>query len=123
MIRPHIHLHVRDLDESIAFYTALFNQPPSRRAHDYAQWRLDTPALNLALSPSEGAVGIDHVGLDAEDLADTQAAAKRVGDHAVNRETCCYARSDKAWIQDPNNVTWELFHTTERLATTTAETG
>lgn len=119
MIRTHIHLHVRDLEASIAFYTALFDQPPGRRAHDYAQWRLDDPALNLALSPTDGAAGIGHVGLDAEELSHAQEAAARVNG-GVNRETCCYARSDKAWVRDPDDVTWELFHTTERLETPSA---
>jgi hypothetical protein len=25
--------------------------------------------------------------------------------------TCCYARSDKHWITDPQGVAWEHFHT------------
>lgn len=25
--------------------------------------------------------------------------------------TCCYARSDKYWITDPQGIAWEQFHT------------
>lgn len=25
--------------------------------------------------------------------------------------TCCYAKSDKYWTIDPQNVAWEAFHT------------
>jgi hypothetical protein len=25
--------------------------------------------------------------------------------------TCCYARSDKHWVTDPQGVAWEHFHT------------
>ncbi|MFN3511067.1 MAG: glyoxalase/bleomycin resistance/dioxygenase family protein, partial [Tsuneonella troitsensis] len=25
--------------------------------------------------------------------------------------TCCYAKSEKSWIADPDGVVWEAFHT------------
>jgi hypothetical protein len=29
--------------------------------------------------------------------------------------TCCYARSEKHWVQDPTGVAWEHFHTLEGI--------
>ena len=26
---------------------------------------------------------------------------------------CCYARSDKSWIEDPSGITWETYKTME----------
>ena len=26
--------------------------------------------------------------------------------------TCCYAKSEKSWIDDPAGIAWETFHTT-----------
>lgn len=117
MKRLHIHLHVEALDASIAYYERLFGVPPTRREAGYAQWLLDEPSVNLAVSQSADARGIGHLGIetDAEGLAalDAQAA------DAFKRETaanCCYARSDKTWTQDPDGVVWELFHTHDRDA-------
>jgi hypothetical protein len=27
------------------------------------------------------------------------------------RTTCCYAKSEKSWVADPDGVVWEAFHT------------
>lgn len=114
MIRPHIHITVSNLDTSIAYYTDLLGVGPDRRAADYAQWRLERPALNLALSLGDGPKGVSHVGLD---FATADALETHIADQPgqANPETCCYARSDKAWRTDPDGVSWELFHTRERL--------
>ena len=50
MKRFHVHLHVNDLDKNIGFYSALFNQPPTRTEGDYAKWMLDDPRINFAIS-------------------------------------------------------------------------
>ena len=33
--------------------------------------------------------------------------------HALDQTgtSCCYAKSDKYWIEDPQGVAWETFHT------------
>lgn len=37
----HVHLAVADLDESIGFYSTLFDQVPTKLRPDYAQWELE----------------------------------------------------------------------------------
>ena len=117
MKRFHMHVGVTDLDASIAFYTHLFGAAPSVVKPDYAKWMLEDPRINFAISMREGAAkGIEHVGLQVEDegeLAEVYARLK-AADRPVLEEgatTCCYARSEKSWIADPDGVVWEAFLT------------
>lgn len=116
MKRFHVHLHVDDLGKSIAFYSQLFASEPERREDDYAKWMLQDPPVNFAISTRGGKAGIDHLGVqtdDAEELAQLKARAQ-AADMALLDEgetTCCYARSEKHWVTDPQGIAWEHFHT------------
>lgn len=117
MKRFHMHVGVADLDASIAFYTHLFGAEPSVVKPDYAKWMLEDPRINFAISMREGAAkGIEHVGLqveDADELAEVYARLN-AADRPVLEEgatTCCYAKSEKSWIADPDGVVWEAFLT------------
>jgi catechol 2,3-dioxygenase-like lactoylglutathione lyase family enzyme len=120
MKRFHLHLHVRDLDQNIAFYSRLFGQAPARVESDYAKWMLEDPPVNFAISTRGQGVGIDHVGIQvdrAEDLAALREQA-RAADLALaddGETTCCYARSDKYWVTDPQGLPWEQFHTLDHI--------
>jgi lactoylglutathione lyase len=109
MKRFHVHMHVNDLDKNIAFYSALFNQPPTRTEGDYAKWMLEDPPVNFAISTRGASTGLDHLGFQvssAEELGALKAQAQ-AADMALLDEgetTCCYARSDKYWITDPQGV-------------------
>ena len=115
MKRFHVHLHVDDLNKSIAFYSRLFAAEPTRVESDYAKWMLDDPRINFAISTRGDQAGVDHLGFqvdDAAELAELKARAE-AADMAVLDEgatTCCYARSDKHWITDPQGLAWEHFH-------------
>jgi catechol 2,3-dioxygenase-like lactoylglutathione lyase family enzyme len=116
MKRFHIHTHVQDLQASIAFYSKLFAAEPSRVEADYAKWMLDDPRVNFAISTRGDKPGIDHLGFQTdteEELAELKARAE-AADMALLDEgetTCCYARSDKHWVVDPQGLAWEHFHT------------
>jgi predicted enzyme related to lactoylglutathione lyase len=116
MKRFHVHLHVDDLGRSIGFYSTLFGAAPARVESDYAKWMLDDPAVNFAISTRGEQPGIDHLGIqvdDAADLAELKARAE-AADRSLLDEgatTCCYARSAKHWVTDPQGVAWEHFHT------------
>jgi catechol 2,3-dioxygenase-like lactoylglutathione lyase family enzyme len=121
MKRFHVHLHVDDLAKSIAFYSHLFATEPARVEGDYAKWMLDDPRLNFAISTRGSKPGIDHLGFqtdDAEELAALKARAQ-AADMALLDEgeaTCCYARSEKHWLTDPQGVAWEHFQTLGDIA-------
>lgn len=120
MKRFHVHLHVNDLSKNIAFYSTLFNQPPTRTEDDYAKWMLQDPPVNFAISTRGAATGLDHLGFQVEssdELAELKARAQ-AADMALLDEgetTCCYARSDKHWVTDPQGVAWEQFHTLDNI--------
>jgi predicted enzyme related to lactoylglutathione lyase len=116
MKRFHVHVHVEDLAKSVTFYSRLFAAEPTRLEGDYAKWMLDDPRINFAISTRGGKPGVDHLGFqtdDAEELAELKARAE-AADMAVFDEgatSCCYARSEKHWVTDPQGVAWEHFHT------------
>ena len=120
MKRFHVHMHVDDLARNIAFYSKLFGAEPTRVESDYAKWMLDDPRVNFAISTRGGRPGLDHLGLqgdEASELADRKARAQ-AADRALLDEgttTCCYARSDKHWITDPQGIAWEHFHSLENI--------
>ena len=116
MKRFHVHMHVEDLARSIGFYSKLFSAEPTRVESDYAKWMLEDPRINFAISTRGAKPGIDHLGFqtdDPEELAAMKAGAA-AADMALRDEgetTCCYARTDKYWITDPQGVAWEQYHT------------
>lgn len=116
MKRFHVHINVTDLDASIAFYSHLFAAAPTRIEADYAKWMLDDPRINFAISRRERAPGVDHLGFQVEsgdelaEIGARLAAADAIRQTDVDT-TCCYARSDKYWSEDPQGLRWESFHT------------
>ena len=116
MKRFHVHLHVDDLARSVGFYSRLFAAEPARLEGDYAKWMLEDPPVNFAISTRGAAAGIDHLGIqtdDPDELAALKARAE-AADMALLDEgetTCCYARSEKHWVTDPQGIAWEHFHT------------
>lgn len=117
MKRLHVHVAVENLQQSISFYSALFAAPPAVAKADYAKWMLDDPRVNFAISARGRAAGLDHLGIEAEsrdELHEVHARLHHAGG-AVREQgqtTCCYAKSEKSWIDDPAGIAWETFYTT-----------
>jgi catechol 2,3-dioxygenase-like lactoylglutathione lyase family enzyme len=118
MKRLHVHVGVEDLDRSIGFYSTLFGAAPTVMKSDYAKWMLDDPRVNFAISTgAHTARGVEHLGIQVEsedELAEVYARLA-AADRPVLEEgktTCCYAKSEKSWIADPDGIVWETFHTT-----------
>src|SRR5215469_1488004 len=117
MKRLHVHVAVDDLVQSTRFYSTLFAAEPTVVKDDYVKWMLEDPRVNFAISTRPGhAAGISHLGIQVEDEAelaevyDRLARAERPIVEA-KAATCCYAKSDKRWIADPQGVPWETFFT------------
>ena len=116
MKRLHIHVAVESIEQSVKFYSTLFAAPPTVREHDYAKWMLEDPWVNFAISARGRQPGIDHLGLQVEDRAELAEVAGRLNDadgpvFEQGATTCCYAKSEKAWVLDPSGVSWESFLT------------
>jgi len=114
MKRFHVHVAVDDLSKSIAFYSAMFGEQPAVVKPDYAKWMLEDPRVNFAISVRGLARGVNHLGFQAEDEAELEAIRANLqrADTAVVPEKgahCCYAKSDKYWVTDPQGIAWETF--------------
>jgi catechol 2,3-dioxygenase-like lactoylglutathione lyase family enzyme len=117
MKRFHVHVAVDNLDQAIGFYSALFAAQPAVVKPDYAKWMLEDPRVNFAISARGRPAGVDHLGIQVEDQGELQEVYRRLDDAGrpvLNQgETqCCYARSEKSWVEDPAGVSWETFLTT-----------
>lgn len=117
MKRLHVHVSVDDLPASVRFYRTLFAAEPSVIKEDYAKWMLDDPRVNFAISRRGSEAGIRHLGVQVEDraeLADMYSRLQRAETAVLDEgaTTCCYAKSEKSWIADPQGVHWETFLTT-----------
>jgi catechol 2,3-dioxygenase-like lactoylglutathione lyase family enzyme len=121
MKRFHVHLGVPDLPASIRFYSGLFGMAPTVQKPDYAKWMLDDPRVNFAISQRGRNAGLNHLGLQAESADELAAirtqfevadASSTVAEPGAN---CCYVKSDKHWVTDPQGIAWEAFHTLDTI--------
>lgn len=116
MKRFHIHVGVKDLNNSIQFYSTLFGQQPSKVKSDYAKWMLEDPKVNFAISTRVNNEGVDHLGIQVEQAHELDEISERLkkadlGVYGEGETTCCYANSNKAWVKDPSGIAWEAYQT------------
>src|SRR6476659_10929926 len=112
MKRLHVHVSVDNLSDAIGFYAALFAAQPTVTKSDYAKWMLEDPRVNFAISTRGRTPGLDHLGIQVEDkteLHEVYARLHKAGGAVIEQgETaCCYAKSEKSWIDDPAGISWE----------------
>jgi len=122
MKRFHVHVAVENLDASIRFYSHLFATEPTVREDDYAKWMLEDPRVNFAISTRGDHAGLEHLGIQVEnriELTDVYSRLRRADSPVLEQgaTTCCYAKSEKSWIRDPQGVKWETFLTTGESTT------
>ncbi|MGZ3182044.1 MAG: ArsI/CadI family heavy metal resistance metalloenzyme [Telluria sp.] len=120
MKRLHVHVSVDQLDTSIDFYSTMFGAAPSVVKPDYAKWMLDDPRVNFAISQRGRAAGVNHLGIQVEsddELKQMQQRLERLGTGMLEETgaACCYAKSDKYWVNDPSGIAWETFHTLDTI--------
>ena len=117
MKRMHVHVAVQDIPSAIGFYSALFEATPAVVKPDYAKWMLDDPRVNFAISTRGRQPGLDHLGIQVEsqdELHEVYARLHKAGGNVIEQgqTACCYAKSEKSWIDDPAGIAWETFFTT-----------
>jgi predicted enzyme related to lactoylglutathione lyase len=122
MKRLHVHVAVENLPHSIDFYSALFAAQPAVVKTDYAKWMLEDPRVNFAISTRGREPGLDHLGIqveNADELQDVYARLRSAGGNIIEQgqTACCYAKSEKSWIDDPAGIAWETFLTTGESTT------
>lgn len=120
MKRFHVHISVDDLASNINFYSTLFGNEPVVRKEDYAKWMLDDPRVNFAISRRGDKAGVNHLGIQVEndDELEAMRAQLTLADQPIVEQVeaaCCYAKSNKHWVQDPQGVAWETFHSLSNI--------
>ena len=120
MKRFHVHIVVEDIDASIRFYSTVFGAAPAVVKPDYAKWMAEDPRINFAISKRGSATGIDHLGIQVDSDEELTALRKQVAAAEIAAldqpsSDCCYARSDKYWTTDPQEIAWETFHTLDSV--------
>jgi catechol 2,3-dioxygenase-like lactoylglutathione lyase family enzyme len=116
MKRFHVHVAVDNLQDNIRFYSSVFGAGPTVIKDDYAKWMLDDPRVNFAISTRGTKAGLDHLGFQVESDAELRDMRQNLISAQApvleqNETSCCYAKSDKYWITDPQGIAWETFHT------------
>ena len=122
MKRLHVHMSVENLEDNIRFYSTLFASEPTVQQNDYAKWMLDDPRVNFAISNRGAKPGIDHLGMQTdndEELVDLKQRLDLTQEPINTQENtaCCYAKSDKHWVTDPQGIAWESFHSLSEIPT------
>lgn len=120
MKRFHVHVAVSDLEQSTRFYSAMFGMEPTVLKSDYAKWMLDDPRVNFAISERANTQGVNHLGFQAESAEELEEIHTRLqsADTSIAAEkgaNCCYAKSDKYWVQDPTGIAWESFRSLDTI--------
>ncbi len=124
MRRFHVHVSVEDIAKSTAFYSKLFGEPV-RMEPDYVKWMVENPRLNFAISRRGAKTGVNHLGIqvDSDDELKAMRADLEAADSGLVSEmnaSCCYAKSDKYWVTDPQGIAWETYHTLDDVPTISA---
>jgi catechol 2,3-dioxygenase-like lactoylglutathione lyase family enzyme len=108
-------LNVDDLDESITFYSTLFNTAPAKVKPGYANFAVAEPPLKLVLIESPGRGGtLNHLGVEVGSSDAVHAEIARLTDEGMVTEeeigtTCCFATQDKVWVTGPAGEKWEVY--------------
>ena len=116
MKRFHVHVAVDDLQANVRFYSTVFGAAPAVQKPDYAKWMLDEPRVNFAISQRGAKAGLDHLGFQVDTEEELVALRQQAADAQIAaldqpEATCCYAKSDKYWITDPQGIAWETYRT------------
>ena len=120
-MRLHVNITVDNVAAAVRFYSTLFNAEPALLKDDYAKWEITDPPIHLSISTHGSKPGLNHLGIQLETLDQLRDVTARLTSTRLplieeEKAACCYARSNKTWVTDPNGLRWEMFHTFEQTA-------
>ncbi len=116
VLKAHLALNVRDVGQSIEFYTKMLGLEPVKVRTGYAKFDVEQPPLNLTLNENffneRGA--LSHLGIQVASTEDVLAMRERWAAAGLStrdemQTNCCYATQDKTWVRDPDGNEWEAF--------------
>lgn len=115
--KTHVALNVTNIDNSVAFYQAMFGVAPVKHKADYAKFDLEQPALNLTMNLTDRVEphgALSHLGIQVDSTEMVKQAIDRfktagLATFEEHGTVCCYALQDKVWVTDPDSNRWEIF--------------
>ena len=115
--RMHVSLYVSDINKTVNFYSQFFGQSPTKVKPNYAKYVLESPSLIISFIENKDRVqsNFGHLGFQVETLAELDSKLTEAKKYnLVAKEeigtNCCYAKQDKFWVNDPDNVQWEVYY-------------
>ena len=112
----HVSLDVKNVEESVRFYSALFDAPPTKVKPGYAKFDLDQPSINLTMQQASHCClqGLSHLGVRVNSTEEVLAVKQRLNAAGIKtldemNTTCCHAVQDKIWLTDPTGYRWEVY--------------
>lgn len=120
MSRVQLALNVSDLSRAIEFYRKLFGAEPAKQRPGYANFSIADPPLKLVLiehpaTPADATTAtLNHLGIEVDTSGEVIRATERLSHQglatAVEMDTtCCFAKQDKVWVNDPDGAPWEVY--------------
>ena len=115
--RMHVSYYVKDVQKTVAFYTAFFGIEPVKVKEDYAKFILESPSLIISFVENEERVqaNFGHLGFQVASKEEMLARLEVAKAHGlpIKEEigtACCYAMQDKFWVTDPDGFLWEVYY-------------
>jgi len=118
-MRFQLALNVQDLQQSIDYYSKMFNASPHKVKPGYANFAINNPPLKLVLIENDSASErINHLGVEVGQHEDLNGIINRLDvlemtDKKEQETTCCYATQNKAWTLEPEGIRWEWYTITD----------
>ena len=134
-LKPHVSLNVKNVEESVQFYSKLFGIEPlkfikgttttdpivpenagEKPRVGYAKFDVENPPLNFVLNevPFSQGGSLSHLGIQVASTGDVLTTRERWVESGLvtvdeMKVDCCYALQDKTWARDPDGNEWEVF--------------
>ncbi len=113
-MRLQLAINVTDLDESMDFYTKMFDTAPQKVRPGYANFTIENPPLKFILFEGPEGGTINHLGVEVETATDVVAAESRLRESGltttgIDETECCYAEKTETWLDGPDATRWEWY--------------
>ncbi|MEM8525884.1 MAG: VOC family protein [Bacteroidota bacterium] len=108
--KMHVSLYVSNIEKTIQFYDAFFEQVTSEKEEKYAKYMLEEPALIISFieNPTKAQAQFGHLGfqLKTKALLEERLTVIRSKKLQIREKMgvfCCYALQEKFWVSDPDD--------------------
>ena len=110
----HVAIFVKDIEEAVARYRRILGTEPAKLRHDYAKFELADPPVIFSLNVGGPPGTLSHLGIrypGTGEVASEMVRTKAEGIELLQQKdtTCCYAKADKFWVRDVDQIPWEMY--------------